>query len=90
MEAHIQKWRNSLGLRIPMQFAKQEIEDHKIIIQSQKKIVREISPKNQHHQIIDDEQQGNEDGKIYMITVIRLHVRLEPDPRKHVFQTKNV
>lgn len=76
MEAHIQKWGNSLGLRIPMQLAKQlrlhagssvtiEIEDDRIIIQTPKydldTMLKEITPKNQHHQIFDDEPKGNEE-----------------------------
>lgn len=76
MEAHIQKWGNSLGLRIPMKIAKQlqlhpgssvtiEIEDGRIIIQSPKydlgKMLKDITPKNKHHQILDDAQQGNEE-----------------------------
>jgi antitoxin MazE len=77
MQAHIQKWGNSLGLRIPMQVAKQlklhpgssvtiEIENGRIIIQSPKydldMMLKDITPKNQHHQILDDEQlHGNEE-----------------------------
>lgn len=76
MRAHIQKWGNSLGLRIPMQFAKLlqlypgssviiEIENGRIIIQSPKydldKMLNDITPKNRHHQILDDEQHGNEE-----------------------------
>ncbi len=75
MQAHIQKWGNSLGLRIPMQLAKQlklhqgspvniEIDDGRIIIQSPKynldTMLKDITPKNQHRQILDDEQRGNE------------------------------
>jgi len=77
MEAYIQKWGNSLGLRIPMQLAKQlklhqgspvtlEIEHGRIIIQPPKynldMMLKGITPKNQHHQIFDDdEQRGNEE-----------------------------
>ena len=76
MQAHIQKWGNSLGLRIPMQLAKQlklhqgspvtlEIEQGRIIIQPPKynleMMLKDITPKNQHHQILDDEQRGNEE-----------------------------
>lgn len=76
MEAHIQKWGNSLGLRIPMQLAKQlklhqgspvtiEIEDDRMVIQSPKynldTMIADITPENRHHQILDDEQQGNEE-----------------------------
>lgn len=76
MEAHIQKWGNSLGLRIPMQIAKQlrlhagsqvilKIENGQIIIQSPKynldEMLKNITNKNRHHQILDDDQQGNEE-----------------------------
>jgi len=76
MQAHIQKWGNSLGLRIPMQLAKQlklhqgspvtlEIEDDRMIIQSPKydldTMLTCITPANRHHQILDDKQQGNEE-----------------------------
>lgn len=76
MQTHIQKWGNSLGLRIPMQVAKQlklhqgspviiEIEKGKIVIQSPKysldMMLKEITPKNRHHQILEDEPQGNEE-----------------------------
>ncbi|MDP1834888.1 MAG: AbrB/MazE/SpoVT family DNA-binding domain-containing protein [Chlamydiales bacterium] len=76
MQARIQKWGNSLGLRIPLQLAKQlqlhsgspvtiEIEDGRIIIQSPKydldAMLKEIQPKNMHHQMLEDEQQGNEE-----------------------------
>lgn len=76
MQAYIQKWGNSFGLRIPMQLAKQlklhqgsavtiEVEDGRIIIQTPKyhldMMLKEISSKNRHHQILDDERQGNEE-----------------------------
>lgn len=76
MQGHIQKWGNSLGLRIPMQLAKQlglhegslvviEIEDDRIIIRPTKynldMMLKDITSKNKHHQILDDEQQGNEE-----------------------------
>lgn len=76
MEAHIQKWGNSLGLRIPMQLAKQlklhqgspvtiEIEDDRMVIQSPKydldTMVAGITQTNRHHQILDDGPQGNEE-----------------------------
>lgn len=76
MQTRIQKWGNSLGLRIPMQIAKQlqlhsgrlvniEIENGRIIIQSSKydldQMLKDITPQNLHHHILDDEQQlGNE------------------------------
>lgn len=76
MQARIQKWGNSLGLRIPMQIAKQlqlhpgstitiEVENNRIIIQSPKYdldlMLKNISSKNKHHQLLDDEQYGNEE-----------------------------
>lgn len=76
MQTHVQKWGNSLGVRIPMQLAKQlhliagspvilEVEDQKIIIQSPKyelgTMLKKITRKNCHHQVIDDSQRGNEE-----------------------------
>lgn len=76
MQARIQKWGNSLGLRIPVGLAKQlqlhsgspvtiEIEDGRIVIQSPKydldTMLKGINTKNMHHQMLDDEQRGNEE-----------------------------
>ena len=76
MQTHIQKWGNSLGLRIPMQLAKElqlhqgspvtiEIDDHRIVIQVPKynldSMVKEITAKNQHHVHLDDVQTGREE-----------------------------
>lgn len=76
MQAHIQKWGNSLGLRIPIQIAKQlqlhagssvtlEIENGRIIIQSPKydldAMLKNVTSKNLHHQILEDRQLGNEE-----------------------------
>lgn len=76
MQANIQKWGNSLGLRIPMQLAKQmhlyagspvtvEIENDRLIIQLPKYDLGEmldgITFKNQHYQIFDDKKQGTEE-----------------------------
>ena len=76
MQAQIQKWGNSLGLRIPSQFAKQlelhpgstvtiEIKDRRIIIQTPKydldQMLENITSENRHHQIFDDKQHGNEE-----------------------------
>lgn len=76
MQAHIQKWGNSLGLRIPMQLAKQlqlhpgssvtiEVKNDQMIIQSPKydleMMLKDITPKNQHHLILDDGQHGSEE-----------------------------
>lgn len=76
MEAYVQKWGNSLGLRIPIRFAKQLklhpgspitliIEDDRLIIQSPRydleTMLQEITSENQHLQILDDQQNGNEE-----------------------------
>jgi antitoxin MazE len=76
MQAYIQKWGNSLGLRIPMQLANQlklhpgslvilAIEQGRIIIQSPKydleMMLNDITEINQHHLILDDDQKGNEE-----------------------------
>ena len=76
MEAYIQKWGNSLGLRIPSRWAKQlnlhqgsavtlEIDDGKLIIQLPKysldAMLSEITPTNQHHPILDEDKRGNEE-----------------------------
>jgi antitoxin MazE len=76
MQTHIQKWGNSLGLRIPIHLAKQlnlhegsqvaiEIENGRIIIQPPKYnldlMLEHINPQNQHHLILHDESQGNEE-----------------------------
>lgn len=76
MRARIQKWGNSLGLRIPIRLAKQlhlhsgslvtiDIEGDQIIIQTQKydldTMLEEITSKNMHHQMLEDEARGNEE-----------------------------
>lgn len=76
MQAHIQKWGNSLGLRIPLRWAKLlnlhqgsavtlEIDDGRLIIHPPKycldTMLNEITPKNQHHSILDDGKKGNEE-----------------------------
>lgn len=76
MQARIQKWGNSLGLRIPMQLAKQlqlhsgspvtiEIEDGKIVIQPPKydldTMLKGIKKQNLHSQMLDDGKRGNEE-----------------------------
>ena len=76
MQGHIRKWGNSLGLRIPMRLAKQlhissgsivtlEIDNGRIIIQPPKydleAMLKEITPKNQHNLLFDDDQTGNEE-----------------------------
>jgi antitoxin MazE len=76
MQAYIQKWGNSLGLRIPLRMAKQlnlhqgsavtlEIEEGRIIVQPPKycldSMLNEITPNNQHHLIANDEKKGSEE-----------------------------
>lgn len=76
MQAHLQKWGNSLGLRIPMKIVKQlqlhpgssvnlQIEDGRLIIEPPKYeldvMLKEITTKNKHHQALDDKQLGNEE-----------------------------
>jgi len=76
MQAYVKKWGNSLGLRIPLQLAKQlnlhqgsavtlEIDDGRLIIQPPKysldNMLDEITPTNQHHPILDDDKKGNEE-----------------------------
>lgn len=76
MQAHIQKWGNSLGLRIPLQWAKQlnlhqgstvtfEIDQGRLIIQPPKyylaDMLSEITPQNQHHQMLDEGRKGHEE-----------------------------
>lgn len=76
MQTHIQKWGNSLGLRIPAHLAKQlqlhigstvtlVIEQGRIIIQPPKyhleTMLEEITQENLHHQLFDDEAKGNEE-----------------------------
>jgi antitoxin MazE len=76
MRTQIQKWGNSLGLRIPMRFAKQlnlhegssvaiEIENDRIIIEPPKydleTMLKNITPKNRHHQLLDDDKKGHEE-----------------------------
>lgn len=76
MESHVQKWGNSLGVRIPMQLAKKlkihagsivnlEIEEGKLIIRPPQydleSMLKKITPENQHHQMLDDGQMGKEE-----------------------------
>ena len=76
MQSHIQKWGNSLGVRIPMRLAKilqlhpgspvtLEIENGRIIIQVPQydldTMLQAITAKNRHHVMLDDEQIGNEE-----------------------------
>jgi len=76
MQTRIQKWGNSLGVRIPLQLAKQlnlhqgssvnlGVEQGCIVIQPPKydldAMLNQINRKNQHHQILEDTQKGNEE-----------------------------
>jgi len=76
MQGHIQKWGNSLGLRIPLQLAKRlnlhqgsaviiEVEGDRIIIQSSKynldAMLGQITSENQHHLSFDSSPKGNEE-----------------------------
>ena len=76
MHSHIQKWGNSLGLRIPKHLAEKlhlqpgspvilEIENDRIIIQSPRynldEMLKGITIKNRHHLMFEDSQTGNEE-----------------------------
>ncbi len=76
MQSHIQKWGNSLGIRLPIQLAKKlhlhsgspvtiEIEDGRIVIQTPQynleTMLKEITSKNQHQQLLEDEKIGSEE-----------------------------
>lgn len=76
MQTNIQKWGNSLGIRIPMQVAKKlhlrpgsivtlEIENGKLVVQPPKydleSMLDAITPKNKHHIVLDDGQNGIEE-----------------------------
>ncbi|MBS0634608.1 MAG: AbrB/MazE/SpoVT family DNA-binding domain-containing protein [Verrucomicrobia bacterium] len=76
MQSHVQRWGNSLGVRIPIQFAKElnlhagsavtlEIEDGRLVLQPPKYdlgvMLDAINSKNQHHLLLDDKKSGNEE-----------------------------
>ena len=76
MYTRIQKWGNSFGIRIPIQFAEQlklhantpvtlEIEGDRIIIQPPKydlkQMLDQITPENLHGEHLEDLPQGNEE-----------------------------
>lgn len=76
MQTRIQKWGNSLGVRIPLQLAKQlnlhqgspvnlGIENDCIVIHPPKydldAMLNQITKENMHHQILEDSQRGNEE-----------------------------
>ncbi len=74
--SHIQKWGNSLGVRIPIQLAKKlnlqsgspvilKIAKDQIVIQpvqyDLESMLKQISPKNSHHLLLDNQQVGKEE-----------------------------
>jgi antitoxin MazE len=76
MQSHIQKWGNSLGVRIPVHLAKKlnlhvgstvtlEVENGRLIVQTPQynleTMLSAITPKNLHHQMLEDTQTGNEE-----------------------------
>lgn len=76
MQTNLQKWGNSLGVRIPVQLAKQlhlqpgspislEIENGRLILQPPKytltTMLEAITSQNMHHQLLDDISVGNEE-----------------------------
>lgn len=76
MQSHVKKWGNSLSVRIPMQLAKKlnlhagssvtlEIENGRLVIEAPRydleTMLGKITAKNQHHQMLDDQQRGSEE-----------------------------
>ena len=76
MQAHIQKWGNSLGLRIPMKLSQQlklkagsavtlQIEqDHLVILPKKyqlEEMVSHITDANVHHEMFEGETKGREE-----------------------------
>ncbi|MCE5293087.1 MAG: AbrB/MazE/SpoVT family DNA-binding domain-containing protein [Chlamydiales bacterium] len=76
MQSHVKKWGNSLGVRIPAPLAKKlnlhegssvllEIDQGRLIVQPPKydleTMLGEITPKNQHHLMLDDKARGAEE-----------------------------
>ena len=75
MRTHIQKWGNSLGIRIPISFSHQlklklgssvdiQIEDDHLVILPQTYVLQEmldaITPHNCHGQTFEDDVKGSE------------------------------
>lgn len=76
MRAHIQKWGNSLALRIPIQLSRHlhleagatvdiSLEDHHLLIKPQKETLEQLllqmTPDNLHGEVFeDDHPQGHE------------------------------
>jgi antitoxin MazE len=76
MQTHIQKWGNSLGVRIPAKLAQELyikpgstvdlfVEDHRLVIKPQKyqldDLLQQITEKNIHHALLEDESIGVEE-----------------------------
>jgi len=76
MQTHLQKWGNSLGMRIPMRLSQQlklrpgsvvnvKIEDDRLIIfphrYSLKEMLAAITDKNSHQEILEDGPKGQEE-----------------------------
>jgi len=76
MESHVQKWGNSLGIRIPKQLANQlhlypgspiclEVEDGRLVIQTPKYdldgMLEAITHENIHHLLLENDQRGGEE-----------------------------
>lgn len=76
MHTHIQKWGNSLAVRIPIQYSRQlqlepgaaveiSLEDNHLLIWPQKdtldQLLSQITPENVHGEVFeDDDPQGSE------------------------------
>ena len=76
MQTHLQKWGNSLGVRIPSQLASElhltvnspieiSIEDEHLVIKRQQyslaEFLKKINKNNLHHVLLDDDSvRGNE------------------------------
>lgn len=76
MDTYVQKWGNSLAVRIPIHLAQQlhihsgspvtlEIEEGRIIIKPPQynlnAMLKAITPKNCHHPLLDDQPIGSEE-----------------------------
>ena len=76
MQTHIQKWGNSLAVRLPIQFARQlhfepgtivdiSLEDHHLLIKTQQEtlehLLSQITSENLHGEVFEDDgPQGQE------------------------------
>ncbi len=76
MQTHIQKWGNSLGIRIPMKLSQHlnlkpgsivdvMLEDDHLVIQPKRyqleEMLAEVTPENCHHEIFTDSIKGKEE-----------------------------